>query len=319
MVGDGLQDADQDGQVFRLLTRADFDGIVSAVLLRERGLIGDVEFAQPNDMQAGRVAVSGTDITSNLPFVEGVHLAFDHHASEVTRVGPQDNLVIDGNAPSAARVIYDYYGGREGFAEISVEMMDAVDKADTADYGEMDILAPDRWTMLNFIVDPRTGLHRFREFAISNEQLMRDLTYYCRRHPIEEILHIPDVEERLHLYWEHKEQAEHQTRRQARVRKNLVIVDFRAEPVLYCCNRFMVYALYPEANISLYLMPGSRAGLTEIAVGRSIVNRSSRVDVGHLLLEYGGGGHATAGTCQVPEAEVEDVVAALADRIVADG
>lgn len=306
-------------QTFRLITRADFDGVVSAVLLRERGLIDDIVFAQPNDMQAGRVPVTARDITSNLPFVDGVHLAFDHHISEITRVGPRPNLIIDGRAPSAARVIYDHFGGHAGFPEIAEDMMEAVDKADSADYDEMDILAPDRWTLLNFIVDPRTGLHRFKQFSISNEQLMADLSHYCRRHPIDEILHIPDVEERVHLYLEHKEQAEHQTRRNARHEGNLLIVDFRREPVIYACNRFMVYALFPDINISLYLLPARRPGFVEIAVGKSILDRTSRTDIGHMLLEYGGGGHETAGTCQVPEADADRVTAALAARITADG
>ncbi len=314
-----MQDGDATSRRFRLITRADFDGIVSAVLLRERDMIDDILFAQPNDMQAGRVPVTGDDITSNLPFVPGVHLAFDHHVSEVTRVGPRDDLIIDGAAPSAARVIYDYYGGKTGFPEISTEMMAAVDKADMADYDEMDILAPDRWTMLNFVVDPRTGLHRFANFAVSNEQLMRDLTVYCRRHSIEEIMHIPDVEERVHLYLAHKERAEHQVRRHATELGHLARVDLRGESVLYACNRFMIYALFPGASISMVLSAAPRSGMTEIAVGRSIINRTSRTDVGHLMLEHGGGGHATAGTCQVPESEVEAVVAALTERILADG
>ena len=305
-------------QTFRLITRADFYGVVSAVLLRERGLIDDVAFAQPNDMQAGRVPVTARDITSNLPFVDGVHLAFDHHVSEITRVGPRPNLIIDGRAPSAARVIYDHFGGRAGFPKIAEDMMEAVDKADSADFDEMDILAPDRWTLLNFIVDPRTGLHRFKQFAITNEQLMVDLSYYCRRHSIDEILHIPDVEERVHLYLEHNEQAEHQTRRNARRQDNLLIVDFRRESIIYACNRFMVYALFPEVNISLYLLPSRRPGFVEIAVGKSILTRTSRADVGHLMLDHGGGGHETAGACQVPEAEADRVAADLAGRIIAE-
>ncbi|MBB4264765.1 exopolyphosphatase [Roseospira visakhapatnamensis] len=313
------QDRSEQGRVFRLLTRADFDGVISAVLLRERGLIDEIAFAQPNDMQAGRVPVTPDTITSNLPFVEGVHLAFDHHVSEITRVGPRPNLIIDGRAPSAARVIYEHYGGRAGFPEIAEDMIEAVDKADSADYDEMDILAPDRWTMLNFVIDPRTGLHRLKHFAISNDQLMVDLSHYCRRHPVDEIMHIPDVEERVHLYLQHKEQAEHQTRRNARRRDNLMIVDFRREPMIFACNRFMVYALFPEINISLYLSRASRPGVIEIAVGKSILNRTARTDVGHLLLEYGGGGHETAGTCQVPEAEADRVAAELATRIIADG
>jgi len=318
---DGQGNAQGEGtqsKAFRLITRADFDGVVSAVLLREKGLIDEIMFAQPNAMQAGRVPVTNNDITSNLPFVDGVHLAFDHHVSEITRVGPRPNLIINGKAPSAARVIYEYYGGRAGFPDICEEMMAAVDKADSAAYDEMDILAPDRWTLLNFVVDPRTGLHRFKEFAIGNEQLMIDLSYYCRRHPIDEIMHIPDVEERVHLYMRHKEQAEHQTRRNARRQDNLLIVDFRWEPMIYACNRFMVYALFPEINISLYMLPAHRRGFVEIAVGKSILDRTSRTDIGHLLLEYGGGGHESAGTCQVPEADADRVTAELAARITTD-
>jgi len=318
-MGTGTNETLADQGPYRLITRADFDGLVSAVLLRERGLIDEVVFATPNDMQGGRVPVSAGDIMSNLPYVPGVHLAFDHHVSEVTRVGAHDNLIIDGAAPSAARVIHGYFGGAEAFPDISAEMMAAVDQADSADYTEMDILAPDRWTMLNFIVDPRTGLHRFRDFEISNEQLMLDLTWYCRRHSIEEIMVIPDVEERVHLYLEHKEKAEHQTKRNATVRGSLLIVDSRNESVLYAANRFMIYALYPETNISMAVSRASRPGFTEIAVGRSIINRTSNTDVGHLLLEFGGGGHASAGTCQVADERVDEVVEALAARILADG
>lgn len=306
------------GGSFRLVTRADLDGIVSAVLLREVGLIDEVTFAEPNDMQGGRVPVSSRDILSNLPYVPGVHLAFDHHVSEESRVGEAENLIIDGSAPSAARVIYNHYGGADAFPEISAEMLAAVDQADTANYTEMDILAPDRWTMLNFVADPRTGLHRFKDFEISNTQLMLDLTHYCRRHSIEEIMQIPDVEERVHLYLEHKEQAEHQARRNATVRGPVLVLDFRNEAIRYACNRFMVYALYPETTVSVAVSQAPRPGFVEIAVGRSILHRGSTVNIGAMLLEYGGGGHAAAGTCQVPDARADEVTEAVVARLVAN-
>jgi len=318
-MGTGTIESLSDQGPYRLITRADFDGLVSAVLLRERGLISEVTFATPNDMQGGRVPVSTGDILSNLPYVPGAYLVFDHHASEVTRVGAQENLIIDATAPSAARVIHGYFGGAAAFPDISTEMMEAVDQADSANYTEMDILAPDRWTMLNFIVDPRTGLHRFRDFEISNEQLMLDLTRYCRRHSIEEIMVIPDVEERVHLYLEHKEKAEHQAKRNATVRGSLLVIDYRNESVLYAANRFMIYALYPETNISMAVSRASRPGFTEIALGGSIINRTSHTDIGHLLLEFGGGGHASAGTCQIADERADEVVEALAARILADG
>jgi hypothetical protein len=307
------------GGPFRLVTRADLDGIVSAVLLREKGLIDDVMFAEPNDMQGGRVPVTARDILSNLPYVPGVHLAFDHHVSEETRVGAVENLIIDGAAPSAARVIFNHFGGADAFPDVSAEMLAAVDQADTADYTEMDILAPDRWTMLNFITDPRTGLHRFRDFEISNTQLMLDLTRYCRRHSIEEIMRIPDVEERVHLYLEHKEKAEHQARRNASVQGPVLRLDYRGEGMRYACNRFMVYALYPETTVSVALSPASRPDFVEIAVGRSIINRASTLNIGAMLLEYGGGGHASAGTCQVPDDQADTVAEAVTARLRADG
>ena len=178
---------------YRLITRADFDGVVSGGLLIELDIIDDIVFAEPKDMQDGKVAVTSNDITTNLPYVEGVHLCFDHHLSETIRVGEKDNLIIDPDKPSAARVVYEHFGGREAFPDICEEMMAAVDQADSANYTEEDIFAPGPWTLLNFILDPRTGLSHFAEFTISNEQLMKDMMVYCRHHSVDEILKIPDV------------------------------------------------------------------------------------------------------------------------------
>ena len=304
---------------YRLLTRADFDGVVSGALLHERDMVDEVAFAEPGEMQMGRVAVTGNDITANLPYVEEAHLCFDHHASEVERVGPRDNLIIDPDAPSAARVVYEYYGGETGFPLISKEMMAAVDKADSAQYTEEDILAPDPWTQLNFLLDPRTGLNRIREFAISNEQLMRDMMVYCRHHPVAEILKIPDIEERLHLYQEHEEHCELQIRRRAVVHENLVVVDLRGESTIFAGNRFTVYAVFPACNISIQVLPEDGTDLTVLAVGKSILNRSSRTDVGGLMLEYGGGGHRAVGTCRVANDQVDQALEALVGRITSDG
>ena len=151
---------------FRLVTRSDFDGLVCAVLLKELDLIDDIKFVHPKDMQDGTILISGTDITSNLPYVEGVHLAFDHHSSEVSRVGGDpDNYVIDPDAPSAARVVYDHYGGKDKFPNVSDEMMDAVDKGDSAQFSEDEIINPGGWALLNYLMDARTGLGRCRFFA----------------------------------------------------------------------------------------------------------------------------------------------------------
>lgn len=196
-------------QTYRLVTRADFDGVVAGGLLIEQGLIGDeVLFVEPREVQGGQVDITGRDITANLPYAENVHLCFDHHLSETVRVGEKENHVIDPNSPSAARVVYDYFGGESAFPHISTEMMAAVDQADSAQYSEQEILAPEGWTLLNFVMDPRTGLSNAGRFSISNNQLMKDMMVYCRRHPIGEILDLPDVVERVHQFWSDEEYAE---------------------------------------------------------------------------------------------------------------
>lgn len=308
-----------DQPKYRLVTRSDFDGLVAAILLRELDMIDGILFVHPKDMQDGKISITERDITTNLPYVEGVHLCFDHHLSETVRVGPRANHVIDPNAPSAARVVYNHFGGKERFPDISEDLMEAVDKADSAQYSEEEILAPDRWTLLNFIMDPRTGLGRFKDFSISNYQLMMDLIVYCRHHTIEEILSLPDVQERAHLYLAHKEKAEHQIMRNTEVHGNLVVLDLRGEDPIFACNRFMIYALFPEANISIHVMDGRARQNTVFAIGKSILNRSSKTNVGALALEFGGGGHDAAGTCQVDNDQAEEALATLIARITADG
>ncbi len=301
---------------FRLITRADFDGVVCGALFQEMDMIDEVVFAEPFDMQAGRVAVSGRDITANLPYVEGVHLCFDHHASELTRIGgDRPHRIIDPNAPSAARVVYNHFGGKTKFSAIPDGLIEAVDKADSADYTEEDILAPDKWTLLNFIVDPRTGLSRFKDFSTSTEEFMIDLMTYCRHHPIDELMRLPEILERVQRYEEHEERAEHQIVRCATVHGGLLAIDFRRETLLYATNRFTPYALYPQCSLSLHLINEEEPGRVHFSMGHSILNRTSKIDVGKLMLEFGGGGHKVAGGCYVPEANAEGVLNQLIARV----
>jgi nanoRNase/pAp phosphatase (c-di-AMP/oligoRNAs hydrolase) len=298
---------------YRLVTRSDFDGLVCAVLLKELDLIDEIKFVHPKDMQDGLVPINGRDITTNLPYVPAAHLAFDHHLSEVERVGQQSNHVIDPEAPSAARVIYNYYGGKAKFLTIPDDLMDAVDKADSAQYNENDILDPQGWTLLNFLMDARTGLGRFRDFRVSNYQLMMDLIDHCRDKPIDVILQLPDVKERLDLYQNHATQFRDQLLRCSTVQGNVVVLNLKGEETIYAGNRFMIYALFPNANVSIHVLWGMQKQNTVLACGKSILNRSSKVDIGPLMLKFGGGGHAAAGTCQVPnetwEAAAAEIIA----------
>ncbi|RFO96084.1 exopolyphosphatase [Rhodoferax lacus] len=304
---------------FRLITRSDFDGLVCAVLLKDLDLIDDIKFVHPKDMQDGKVEVTDRDITTNLPFVPGVHLSFDHHASEALRNAVQSNHIIHPDAPSAARVVFDHYGGSAHFGDRFNEMMEAVDKGDSAQFSEQEILEPTGWVLLNYLMDSRTGLGRFREFRVSNYQLMMDLIDYCATHGIEDILKLPDVVERVELYHEHAAKAKAQLQLCTGVHHNVAVVDLRNEETIYAVNRFMVYALFPNTNISIHVMWGVQKQNTVCAVGKSITNRSSRVNIGALMLVYGGGGHENAGTCQVPNEQADSVLKELVARINAVG
>jgi nanoRNase/pAp phosphatase (c-di-AMP/oligoRNAs hydrolase) len=305
---------------FRLVTRSDFDGLVSAVLFNELDLIDDIKFVHPKDMQDGKIDITSRDITTNLPYVASAHLSFDHHESETIRnTGDRPNHIISADAPSAARVVYDYYGGAKAFPNISNDMMLAVDKADSAQFTREEILEPTNWVLLNYLMDSRTGLGRFREFRVSNYQLMMDLIQYCRNHSIEEILQLPDVIERIDLYFDHTARARQQMARCATVHKNLVVLDLRNEETIFATNRFMIYALYQQCNISIHVLWGLQKQNTVFATGKSILDRSSKTNVGELMLEYGGGGHNAAGTCQVENEQAEEVLGALINQINSDG
>jgi len=302
----------------RLITRSDFDGLVCAVLLRELELIDEIKFVHPKDMQDGRIDVTANDITTNLPYVAGAHLVFDHHESETVRnVDRAPNHIIDAHAPSAARVVYDYYGGKTRFPRISSEMMEAVDKADSAQFSRDEILHPRDWVLLNYLMDARTGLGRFREFRVSNYQLMMDLIAYCADHTISQILVLPDVKERIDLYFEHEAKAKEQIRRCTTQYGKLAVLDLRNEEPIYACNRFMLYALYPDANISIHVLWGLKKQNTVFATGKSILDRTSKINIGELMLKYGGGGHAAAGTCQVENVNAERVMSELIAHLTA--
>jgi nanoRNase/pAp phosphatase (c-di-AMP/oligoRNAs hydrolase) len=302
---------------YRLVTRSDFDGLVCAVLLRVLDMIDEITFVHPKDVQDGVVEITDRDILTNLPYDARANLVFDHHHSETLRnKAGLDNHVIDADAPSAARVIYDHFGGRERFPQISDDLMRAVDQADSADYALDDILRPEGWTLLNFLMDSRTGLGRFREFRISNYQLMMLLIDACIEHQdVNEILALPDVAERADLYRDCSAMFVEQLQRVSRLDGDVVVVDLRDEDTIHAGNRFMVYALFPRARVSVHIIWGRQKLNTVFACGKSILDRTSPVDIGEIMLRYGGGGHLAAGTCQVPHDDSERVLAEIVDAL----
>jgi nanoRNase/pAp phosphatase (c-di-AMP/oligoRNAs hydrolase) len=306
-------------RTYRLVTRSDFDGLVCAALLKEIGILDEILFVHPKDVQDGKVELTADDITTNLPYRPEVALAFDHHSSERQRVlEDADNRVIVVDADSAARVVYDHFGGAARFPRVSIEMMEAVDRADAARLSMQDIFEPQGWILLSFLMDPRTGLGRFREFRISNYQLMLQLIDSCLDHTIDQILASPDVAERVQLYREHDQAAIDQIRRCSTLHGCVVVLDLRNDEVIHPTNRFLLYAVYPQSTVSIHVLWGLKQQNTVFAVGRSILDRSSRLNIGALMLVYGGGGHEAAGTCQIDNDRAEEVLAELVQTI-ADG
>jgi nanoRNase/pAp phosphatase (c-di-AMP/oligoRNAs hydrolase) len=298
------------GGKYRLVTRSDFDGLASAVLLKELGLVDEIKFVHPKDMQDGLIAIGPRDIITNLPYVPECHLCFDHHLSEAFRVGTSPaNHIIRPGAASAARVVWEHFGGAERFARKYDAMMAAVDKADSASFDVEDVLHPQGWALLSFLMDARTGLGRFKQFRISNYQLMLDLIDHCRAATdIEEILAQPDVAERAELYFEHEPRFREQLQRCGEVQGNVVVLDLRNEETIWAGNRFMVYALFLRCSISVHVLWGVNKQNTVLAVGKTIFGRAPGLEIGPLLLHYGGGGHAGAGTCQVSNQDTDRVL-----------
>lgn len=302
----------------RLVTRSDFDGLVCATLLKHLDIIDDYLFAHPKDLQDGKVEVSKKDILANVPYVEGCGLWFDHHTSEQERLGDIEFEGASKPLLSCARVIYEYYGA-DKFPKNFVPMMDAVDKVDSATLTADEIVNPTGWILLGYIMDPRTGLGRYRDYRISNYQLMLDMIEYCRIKTAEEIMEIEDVKERIEKYRADEKEFIQMLKNNATTYDNAVVLDLRNQDTIYCGNRFMIYTLFDQCNISIRVIWGFKKQNVVFTVGHSILNRTSKTDVGAMMLAFGGGGHKAVGTCQVSEGEVSETLKKILDQINADG
>ena len=303
----------------KAIIRGDLDGIVCATLLKAAQMVDTVEMVRIRDILEGKITITQDDIVCNLPFQPEAYMWFDHHSSEALRNEKSDNYIIVPDAPSAARVVYDYYGGSERFPNSWDGMMVAVDKGDSAQFSKREILNPEGWDLLNFLMDARTGLGRFHDFSVSNYQLMMDLIEYCKDNDIDAILKLGDVDERIRLFKHHEAKAKEQIKRCSTVQENLVVLDLREEDIIYAVNRFMIYALFPETNISIHVMWGLKKQNTVFAIGKSILNRSSNTNIGELCLNYGGGGHVNAGTCQVENDQSSGILEVIIKKINNDG
>lgn len=304
----------------RLLTRDDFDGLACAALLAEKGIVDDYYFVHPREIQAGNVTVSANDVLTNVPYVEGCGLWFDHHADQKdldTAIGEFEG---DSKATtSTAQVIWDYYGGVDTFGERFLPLLEAVNTVSTADLTLDEILLAEDWIILAFIIDPRTGLTQMDDYSISNDQFYMDMIDYCRSKTIEEILEIKDVQERVSRYNEQQILFKDMLRRCSENHRNVVVTNLLNEETIYCGNRFVIYASHPDQNIEIRLEWDKAKENVSFSCGHSILRRTSKTDVGKLMYQYGGGGHEKAGSCRVPADKWEQVLEEILEKMQQDG
>ena len=299
----------------RLVTRSDFDGLVCGMVLKEAGIIDSVQFVHPKDLQDGVFKAEITDALCNVPYVPGCGMWFDHHTSEAERVGWTPGVPgVSKKALSCARLVYEYCGGEAKFPQFK-EIIDVTDKVDSGQLTLEDIKNPQGWVLVGFVADPRTGLGRFHEFRISNYDLMKEFIDHLRVKTLDEILDDPDVKERIDLYQKQTELFIEMVRKHSVIDGNVIITDLRGVSPIYTSNRFTIYSVFPEQNVSLWITDGKAKINVMISCGYSVLNRTCTADIGALMLHYGGGGHKQVGTCQVPFDDADSVIAALVKKL----
>jgi hypothetical protein len=297
----------------RLVTRGDLDGLTCAVLITSCETIGEILLVHPQDITGRRLAVTGEDILANLPYDHGCAKWFDHHLlTESNQKPPQTFDGRYGLAPSAARMVYEYYQPKNPGLGKYERLLSETDRLDSAHLNLDDVLDPKDYILLGYTLDPRTGLGVFRDYFL---KLVEDL----KKKPIGEILAQPDVQERVKRIREQDAGFREVTVQRSRLDGNVVFTDFRDLSPMPVGNRFIVYTLFPQANVSLRVHWGPSREHVAAAVGHSIFNRTSRTNVGELMSRFGGGGHRGAGTCLLPAVTADAQIAQMLAALKKDG
>lgn len=294
----------------RIITRGDFDGLASSVFVSLCEDIREIRFVHPKDAQDGRVLADTDDIVLNLPYIKGCGLWFDHHVSEIDKSPKAGEFKgLFEIAPSCARVVYNYYKASAGSKfDHLMDFLDATDRLDAAQLTIEDVTNPQGWILLGLTLDPRSGLGpEFRKY-------FRWLVEYIKELPLEKVTNHPEVKRRTDRVLHEQEEFKALLKKYSRQDGKVIITDFRELIEKPVGNRFLIYTLYPEANVEVRIFHGFN-GTVVIAVGHSIFNRTCKVNVGEMLRPRGGGGHVGAGTTQVPstvaDATIKEIVGLL--------
>lgn len=290
----------------RLITRGDLDGLTCAVFITQKEQIDELLFAHPKDMQDGLVEVRQGDAVANLPYHPMCGLWFDHHESEEEAAQVARFRGRYGVAPSAARLVYEYYED-PAFARYG-EMLAETDRVDSARLAVEDVIHPARWVLLSYTLDPRSGLGQFKQYFVK-------LLDAAKTQRIEDILEIPEVSGQVQRWRVEQERFEEVTREHSYLDRSVIVTDFRELDARPVGNRFLVFTMYPQGNIQALIFWGRERKNVVVAVGHSIFNRTSKVHVGKLLGQYGGGGLKGAGTCQLPTEQADQKISEIIKQI----
>ena len=289
----------------RLVTRGDLDGLTCAVVLTLNEPIEKIELIHPQDISDGRAEIRSGDIIANLPYHPSCSMWFDHHLHTATPNLPLGGFKgAFGEAPSAARLVYEYYGGEDAMPELA-ELVEETDRLDSANLNPEDVLSPQGFIKLGFTIDGRTGLGTFESYFLHLVDLLKSGP------PAEQVLADPSVRKRCEILDSQDESFRNELRSHSRVEGNVVVTDFRDLDYPPIGNRFLVYALYPEVNVSVRVHWGPNRTFPMLLLGHSIFNRTCETNVGELASRYGGGGHRGAGSIPLmddPDQQIQMVV-----------
>jgi hypothetical protein len=283
------------------------DGLVSAVLLTTMENVDSLELIHPQDITDDKFEVKEGDILANLPYHPNCAMWFDHH--EITDSNRKPPEVYKGKhaiLQSVARVVYEYYRSEklDRFEPLIAE----TDRFDSAQLTIEDISDPRGAILLGFTIDPRTGFGIDRHFFITLVELLKTFD-------IDRVLQTAEVARRVKTYRENDFRFLQVLNDHTRIDHNVIITDFRNILTIPVGNRFLIYTLYPECNVSVRVQWGPRKEFVAATIGHSILNRTCKTDIGRLCSDFGGGGHKGAGACTLDPASADGKLKKIMHRL----
>lgn len=295
----------------RLVTRGDLDGVTSAVLITTMEDIDSIELIHPQDVTDKRFEITSNVIMANLPYHPACGMWFDHHELTLSNESPPARFKgKHAIAPSVARVIYDYYASDR--LKKYEHLVAETDRLDSAALNITDVKDPQGIILLGFTMDSRSGLGGFKSY-------FNNLVMWLKTMTTEKVLSQPEVKERVKNLRENNAAFLKLLRENSRRDGNVVITDFRSLEKVPVGNRFLIYTLFPETNVSVRVHWGPQKKFVAASVGHNIFNRTSKANCGRICSVFEGGGHKGAGGCPLPPNRADAMIAQIVKMLKSAG